>query len=363
MSKRLWQKTPLIFSSPLSEKGISVYLKLEMVHPGMSFKSRGISLFVQRAKESHGPLVHLVIASGGNAGLAAGSAARSLNVRCTVYIPDGVAQSTLNLLRRENAEVVVGGKHYAEALQAAKQVVDAEKNAVMIPAYDDPIVWEGHSSLIVEAATQMPHKPSAIFCSVGGAGLLGGIIEGCEAVGWDDVPIVALETIGSDSFYHSMALNRQGGDVVLPEGVTVVHDEAHDVQLAHFNSFWSKASGSLGASSPAAGVVKKALQRAGRVTCVSVPDELSMQAACSFADDHKMLVELACSTTLVAAYKKKLFDYLVPPTAGEERTGLFVVCGGFKVSLNDMVEYRGLVDACSDTLEVYCDGTAVQIEK
>jgi L-serine/L-threonine ammonia-lyase len=88
-----------------------------------------MSLFAQRAKEEHGPSVHLVIASGGNAALAAACAARSLDVRCTVYIPDGAAQTTLNLLRRENAEVVVGGKHYAEALRAAKQVVDTEENA------------------------------------------------------------------------------------------------------------------------------------------------------------------------------------------------------------------------------------------
>ncbi|KAJ7734945.1 tryptophan synthase beta subunit-like PLP-dependent enzyme [Mycena maculata] len=363
MTGKLWQETPLIFSSPLSQKDASVYLKLETVHPGMSFKSRGISLFVQRAKETHGPSVHLVIASGGNAALAAACTARSLDVRCTVYIPAGAAQSTLDLLDRENAKVVIGGKNYAEALRAAKQVVDAEKNAVMVPAYDDPIVWEGHSSLIMEASRQMTLKPSAIFCSVGGAGLLGGIIDGCKVVGWDDVPIVTLETIGSNSFYHSMMLNRLGGNAVLPEGVTIVHDAVHDVQLAHFSTFSSKASGSLGASQPAAGVVKKALQRVGAVICVSVPDELSMQAAYSFADDHKMLVELACSTTLVAAYKSQLFDHLVPPT-GENRTGLFIVCGGFKVSLNDMLEYRALVDGCSsDALEVCCDGNVLSIRK
>ncbi|KAJ7694133.1 tryptophan synthase beta subunit-like PLP-dependent enzyme [Mycena rosella] len=362
MSQRLWQETPLILSSPLSFKNAPVYLKLETVHPCMSFKSRGISLFVQRAKDSHGPSVHLVIASGGNAALAAACAARSLDVRCTVYIPDGAAQTTLNLLRRENAEVIVGGTHYAEALQAARKVVDAEDNAVIVPAYEDPIVWEGHSSMIEEASRQMSHKPSAIFCSVGGAGLLGGIIVGCSKVGWDDVPIVALETIGSNSFYHSMALNKRGSSVALPEGVTVVHDVVNDVQLAHFSSFSSKASGSLGASQPAAGVVKLALERAGGVICVSVPDELSMQAACLFSDDHKMLVELACSTTLVAAYKRELFDHVVPPT-GADRPSLFIVCGGFKVSLNDMLEYKTLVAACSDSLEVYCDGQAVQITK
>ncbi|KAJ7109150.1 tryptophan synthase beta subunit-like PLP-dependent enzyme [Mycena epipterygia] len=357
---QLWQETPLILSHALSQKDVSVYLKLETLHPCMSFKARGISLFVQRAKEEHGRSVHLVIASGGNAGLAAACAARSLDVRCTVYIPDGVAQSTLNLLRRENAKVVVGGKHYAEALRSAKQVVDIEENAVLVSAYEDPILWEGHASMIEEASRQMLHKPSAIFCSVGGAGLLGGIITGCSKVGWDDVPIVALETIGSDSFYHSMALNRRGVDVALPDGVTVVHDDANNVQLAHFSSFSSKASGSLGASSPAARVVKMALERAGGVLCVSVPDELSMQAAYSFADDHKILVELACSTTLVPAYKRELFDRLVPPT-GADRPSLFIVCGGFKVSLDDMVEYRAQVGACSDSVDVYCDGEVAQI--
>ncbi|KAJ7470532.1 tryptophan synthase beta subunit-like PLP-dependent enzyme [Mycena latifolia] len=358
----LWQETPLILSNPLSHENASIYLKLETVHPSLSFKYRGISLFVQRAKEAHGPSVHLVIASGGNAAFAAACAARSLDVRCTVYIPDGAAQTTLKLLRRENATVVVGGKHYAEALQAAKQMVAVEENAVMIPAYDDPIVWEGHSSMIEEASRQMPHKPSAIFCSVGGAGLLGGIIKGCSGVGWDDVPIVALDTIGSNSFYHSMALNRKGGNVSLPEGVTVVHDALNGVQLAHFSSFSSKASGSLGASQPAAGVVKMALERPGGVICVSVPDELSMQAGLGFLDDHKLLVELACSTPLVAAYKRELFDRLVPPT-GVDRPSLFIVCGGFKVSLNDMLEYKSAVDACGDSLEVYCDGQAVEVKK
>ncbi|KAF8212480.1 tryptophan synthase beta subunit-like PLP-dependent enzyme [Mycena galopus ATCC 62051] len=360
---QLWQETPLILSNPLSDNDVSVFLKLETVHPGMSFKSRGIGLFVQRAKEAHGPSVHLVIASGGNAALAAACAARSLEVRCSVYIPDGAAQSTLELLRGQSAEVVVGGKHYAEALRAAQQVVAVEENAVMIPAYDDPCVWEGHSSIILEASRQMG-KPDAIFCSVGGGGLLGGILTGCEQVGWDSVPIVALETIGSNCFYHSMALNRQGGGGALPSDpvVTAVHDEIHDVKLAHFSSFSSRASGSLGASQPAAGVVKKALERAGRVICVSVPDELSMQAAYLFADDHKTLVELACSTTLVAAYRKELFNRLIAPT-GTKRSALFIVCGGFKVSLDDLVQYRGLFDAFSGSLEVLCDGETVKISK
>lgn len=100
------------------------------------------------------------------------------------------------------------------------------------------------------------------------------------------VPIAALETIGSDCFYYSMSLNNGRFNCVnktLPRGVNLVHDEANDVALAHFEGFSSKASGSLGASQPSARVVKMALERKGGIKCMTVQDELSMQAATCFA--------------------------------------------------------------------------------
>jgi len=36
------------------------------------------------------------------------------------------------------------------------------------------------------AKDDLKEKPDAIFCSVGGGGLLAGVIVGCEQVGWDD---------------------------------------------------------------------------------------------------------------------------------------------------------------------------------
>jgi len=62
-------------------------------------------------------------------------------------------------------------------------------------------------------------------------------------------------------------------------------------------------------------------------------------------DDHRFLVELACSTTLVPAYKPALFDELVPlKESHEKRTVVFIVCGGFKITLDDVAEYRGVVN-------------------
>lgn len=57
---------------------------------------------------------------------------------------------------------------------------------IMVPAYDDPVIWEGHSSMITEISRQLSRKPDAICVSVGGGGLLGGLIVGCKNVGWDD---------------------------------------------------------------------------------------------------------------------------------------------------------------------------------
>ncbi|KAK0503029.1 tryptophan synthase beta subunit-like PLP-dependent enzyme [Armillaria luteobubalina] len=370
MSVPLWNETPLIRSNYISRKlGCNAYLKLENLHPSHSFKYRGLSLFVQRAKEKHGPSVHLIVASGGNAGLAGACAANVLGLRCTVYVPEGVAERTLDLLKGENAETVVIGKMYAEALAAAQEAIEVEENAVMIPAYDDPTVWEGHGSMISEISRQLAAKPDAIFCSVGGGGLLGGIILGCKEAGWDDVPIIALETTGSNCFHYSIALNRQSsGDFarVLPAHVTVVEDQTENIMLAHFSEFSSMASGSLGASQPAAKVAKMALTREGGITCVSVPDELSMQASCLFTCDHKLLVELACATTLTPAYSPALFDRLVPGPASleQERTVIFVVCGGFKVSNDDIEFYKASIEQNATGWEVSInEGEKLIVEK
>jgi L-serine/L-threonine ammonia-lyase len=73
--------------------------------------------------------VHLIAASGGNAGLAAACASNAFHVRCTVFLPAWATQSTIDVLKRQKAEVKVVGLHYAEALKAAQAAVDAEENA------------------------------------------------------------------------------------------------------------------------------------------------------------------------------------------------------------------------------------------
>lgn len=84
---------------------------------------------MQRAIETHDAGVHLVVASGGNAGLATACAAKVLRARCTVFLPCGASESTLAFFRMEGAEVQERGDCYQQALAAAEELVKAEKNA------------------------------------------------------------------------------------------------------------------------------------------------------------------------------------------------------------------------------------------
>lgn len=40
--------------------------------------------------------------------------------------------------------------------------------------------------MIAEISQQLEQKPGMIICSVGGGGLLGGVMTGCKAAGWED---------------------------------------------------------------------------------------------------------------------------------------------------------------------------------
>ena len=77
---------------------------------------------------------------------------------------------------------------------------------------------EGHSTVITEiAASMVPRqKPGAVVVSVGGGGLLCGVAQGLRGMGWEDVPIVAMETVGADCFNAAV----KAGTIVSLEDIT-----------------------------------------------------------------------------------------------------------------------------------------------
>jgi len=55
-----------------------------------------------------------------------------------------------------------------------------------------------------------------VVVSVGGGGLLSGVLQGMHDVGWTDVPLVAMETKGAHSFDAAI----QAGELVTLDAIT-----------------------------------------------------------------------------------------------------------------------------------------------
>ena len=71
----------------------------------------------------------MIAASGGNAGIAVACVANRLGIKCTVFIPNGASPDTVNFLKREGSEVIVGGEYYLQALRMAEEAVAANLHA------------------------------------------------------------------------------------------------------------------------------------------------------------------------------------------------------------------------------------------
>ena len=104
-----------------------------------------------------------------------------------------------------------------------------------IHPFDDPIIWQGHASMIDEIALSGA-KPEAVVLSVGGGGLLCGVIEGLKRNNWSDVPIVAVETEGAESYAASV---REGYLVELT-AITSIATSLGARQVCNQAYMWSK---------------------------------------------------------------------------------------------------------------------------
>src|SRR4051812_1727069 len=113
-----------------------VWLKLEHLQVAGSFKARGM---YNRLLANRIPHSGVIVASGGNAGIATAAAARALGAQCEVFVPTVSSPAKQAKLRELGARVVVTGDVYAEALEAclARQ---RESGALMTHAYDQPEV-------------------------------------------------------------------------------------------------------------------------------------------------------------------------------------------------------------------------------
>ncbi|CAK6440386.1 unnamed protein product [Pipistrellus nathusii] len=302
--------TPLLESWALSQAaGTTVFLKCENVQPAGSFKIRGIGHFCQEAAKKG--CSHLVCSSGGNAGIAAAYCARKLGLPATIVLPEGTSQPVVRRLQGEGADVQLAGKVWDEANLRAQELAKRD-GWVNVPPFDHPLIWEGHASLVRELKAALGTPPGALVLAVGGGGLLAGVAAGLAEVGWQHVPVVAMETRGAHCFHAALQAGRL---VTLPDITSVAK--------------------CLGAKTAAAGAL--ACARELRVLSEVVEDREAVDAVQRFLDDERMLVEPACGAALAAVYSGLLgrlqAEGRLSPTLASV---VVIVCGGNNIDSREL---------------------------
>jgi threonine dehydratase len=232
------RRTPVIEVDPGTFPG-QVWLKCEFMQHTGTFKVRGAFNRVLACRE-RGELkdeVGIVVASGGNAGLANAYAAAQAGVPAAVFVPETAPAVKVKKLRETGASVVQRGAEYAEAYEAALEYA-AETGAVYCHAYDQPEIAAGAGTVGSEVLDQLGDVDT-VLVAVGGGGLMAGIataIEGLAtvvAVEPDTAPTlhaalaagapvdVAVSGIAADSL-GARRIGRIGFDVAVRTGVRSV---------------------------------------------------------------------------------------------------------------------------------------------
>ncbi len=296
--------TPLLESLPLGRlNNTRIWLKMDALQPSGSFKLRGVG----HACETHYArgARRFISSSGGNAGLAVAYAGRKLGVPVIVVVPESTSARARHLLALEGAEVRVEGATWAEANQLAQSLLTSD--AAFIHPFDDPLLWQGHASMIDEVVAA-GLQPDAVILSVGGGGLLAGVDEGLRR-NQLDIPIYAVETEGMASYHASL----QAG---------------HPVTLSQLSGVAT----SLGARQVCQQALDLACTR--EIISLTVSDKQAVDACLSFLNDQRTLVEPACGAALAVPYHQ-----LAELSAMENV--LVIVCGGTTADITPLQGYRG----------------------
>ena len=162
--------TPLIPARALERRigrGVQVFYKFEGVNPTGSFKDRGMTLAISKAKEAGAKTV--ICASTGNTSASAAAFAAQAGLRCVVLIPKGaVALGKLAQALIHGAQVLAVKGSFDQALELVRQVT--QETAMVLVNSINPFRLEGQKTGAFEVCDVLGRQPDYHAIPVGNAG-------------------------------------------------------------------------------------------------------------------------------------------------------------------------------------------------
>jgi threonine synthase len=144
-----------------------LYLKYEGLNPTCSFKDRGMTMAVSKAKEREAKAV--ICASTGNTSAAAAAYAAKAGMKCVVLLPNGkIAQGKLAQALMYGAETIAIEGNFDEALRIVQEL--GQKDDFEVVNSVNPVRIEGQKTASFEICDQLGRAPDFHFLPVGNAG-------------------------------------------------------------------------------------------------------------------------------------------------------------------------------------------------
>lgn len=200
-------QTPLELASNLSRRmGHSIYFKREDLQPVFSFKLRGA--YNKMTKLSAEQLARGVIcASAGNHAQGVALSAQKLGTRAVVVMPVTTPAIKVDAVRARGGEVVLAGESYDEAYFTARELAQREGLCFVHP-YDDVDVIAGQGTVGMEILRQHAKPIDAVFCCVGGGGLISGVAAYIKRLR-PETRIIGVEAKDADAMTQSLAAGQR----------------------------------------------------------------------------------------------------------------------------------------------------------
>ena len=162
--------TPLIFSESISDligNNIKVYVKYDGLNPTGSFKDRGMTMAISKAKEEGSEAV--ICASTGNTSAAAAAYASRGGLKSYVLIPDGyVAQGKLAQALMYGAEIISIKGNFDKALEIVREL--SSKYPVDLVNSVNPYRIQGQKTAAFEIVDDLGYAPDWLCIPMGNAG-------------------------------------------------------------------------------------------------------------------------------------------------------------------------------------------------
>ena len=196
-----------------------VLLKREDMQPVFSFKLRGA--YNKMANLSQEAIARGVIcASAGNHAQGVALSAQKMGCRAVIVMPTTTPAIKINAVRARGAEVVLFGESYSDAYARALEV-EKNEGLTFVHPYDDPDVIAGQGTLAMEILQDHTEPIEAVFCCVGGGGLLAGVAAYIKAVR-PEIKVIGVEAVDADAMTQSL----KTGQRVMLEQVGIFADGA-----------------------------------------------------------------------------------------------------------------------------------------